>query len=140
MLYQMMSGMLPEWQGGRLVPHEIMGRYPWELRDLVSRMLARTPAGREASFEHIMTELEAIQARFDRTVMAKGNGDERGSVLQDGNGRGVGKAGVWRLIWIFVVLAIVSAAASAYLIQAGFVKKYAALVAAIFQKFGIALP
>lgn len=138
-LYQMMSGVLPEWEGGRLILHENPARYPFELQELVSRMVVRKLAGRESSFEQIMTELESIQARFDRTIMMKTGTDEDSAAQKDRAHQGLRQSGVWRLVWMFIVLVIVSAAASGYLIQTGDMQKYVEFILSFFQKLGINL-
>lgn len=62
-LYQMVTGAIPVWRGGKLVTHYQFSLLPEEVRNIITNMIARKPEERFDSFVEIVGEMDALLER-----------------------------------------------------------------------------
>ncbi len=64
--YQMLTGDLPTWKGGRLVHGDYFRLLPIELQGMVTRMLSRDQGARHGSFDQVTEEIDKLLALYKR--------------------------------------------------------------------------
>ena len=64
-LFEMVSGTVPSWKRGEVVVNERFRSLPFDLQDLLKRMLAAVPKDRYRSFDEVIKELNGLM-NFDK--------------------------------------------------------------------------
>ena len=59
-LFEMLTGTLPQWKKGSLVANEQFGSLPVDLQNIVQRMIAQVPKDRFGSLTEVVNRLEAM--------------------------------------------------------------------------------
>ncbi len=92
-LFQMLTGSLPEWQGFALAPNPYFRLLPEELRAMATAMLSYDPHQRPPSFKHVLAQIDQLLAACGADPDLPG-ATEILSLGQDGQDRSM-VAGLW---------------------------------------------
>ncbi len=116
LLYQMLSGHVPQWEGGKPLWDEHLSGVPGSVRDLLERLLQIDPARRPASADVVVEELERIlhgaPGSDAPTVVMRREGAPGDDAAGPGPGTGRGRR-ILRVVTY--TLALCAAAGAGYL-------------------------
>ncbi len=121
-LHQMLTGVLPRWEGCRLVPHEAAGSAPAGLWEVLRDLLQLNPEARPPSAEAVLEDLDrlAVPGPWGATgteepTVVLGAGRPAGTRTPD-EGPPSGARGTWMRRVLFAA-GLVAAAVAGYLVR-----------------------
>ncbi|MCK4304909.1 MAG: protein kinase [Candidatus Eisenbacteria sp.] len=135
-LYEMLTGAVPVWEGFKIVPHDYFKLLPNELQQMVTRMISSEPDDRFDSLEQVISEITLLlqackenpQLPGATEVMTIAEGGREPAGLHD---RRKPKRRLWRVVLLLALLLVLSLA---YLIYAGHFAKLSDSILALWGK------
>ncbi|MBW2109518.1 MAG: protein kinase, partial [Deltaproteobacteria bacterium] len=132
-LYQMLTGVLPVWKDGKLVPHHPFNLLPVNLQKMVKRMVSDVQGLQYNNMDEILVDIEALltiheqQKKREKARRAQMRAAQAAA-------RSTGRRPIRRLVPTFVLLGLLVATALVYLDHIGQISLYTRAIPAMWHE------
>jgi serine/threonine-protein kinase len=124
--YQMLTGSLPVWKVGHLVPNDPFRSLPVKLQEMICRMLEPDQGGHYKSFDEVIVPIDELLAAHKKKP-------RRTKAVTKAPAPAKKHGSKWP-VWLLVFLVILGVAAVAYLIRIGDIKAYTDALLSLWDK------
>lgn len=131
--YQILTGMLPAWEGEKLVPHNHFNLLPVKLQKMILSMVSRENDIRYSSFDEVIVDIESLLKAYEERKRQQKARQAQMRAAQAASNRPE-KTTIRRLVPSFVLLALLVVTALVYLNHVGQINLYTQALPAMLKQ------